>query len=691
VTNAYFYLIYSASSLVGISKIQNEANSIIDTSWDDLGATLQGTPTFPSGMFPSSPPGSPRNDWFTTTIVSGGGTANVVLAAAPITSVAGATVKFDDAPALAAAGAFGSPYIPYAGFPNQFVFWSYTTIGSGGFGALFQQGGIIQNWTFELPANMQWFGNVHPAGYSVLAFANGGGAPILCNSAIPCMWEPNPGTQKLRGFSLTTQNNGYGLVIDLSNGGQAEDLNFSPLGGTEGVTMPVLLRNAQFEEEWHNITINASQTGSATTPVFFCNRCATLRLNTINLSGRGIFFNGTDLMVDYGRKQGGTSPMIWRAALGNSSPVGGVATVDFTADDVVMQYELDTDPTPLVAVITPATSSVVLHTLWIKHGLPLPSIDSGGTALPVISGDGYPAVQALGAVSNQTNGSGTQGIVGWYGSDAALHPTYGGLNNYGRTSQQLFAENVNITGGNGITVAFNVPIPTATPTTSGCGGVFPPAGNYYYQLVIIGNDGVASQPSWPSGVVTTNGSQCVAVSWTDVAGHQGYKVYANGALLFSGGCNSTGTLIQANNCLDTKGTQTSGSLPSLNGTGEEFCYFGIGCGGRAFIFGSQVAGTYGKNTMSGPSGGFTGQRSTTLPDGNSATTLTTSFTTTAAASDNVSLQGVTASSHCGLTATNANAATDSTGTFVSAVSANQVTVTHPANSGRTWNVFCTPN
>jgi hypothetical protein len=67
------------------------------------------------------------------------------------------------------------------------------------------------------------------------------------------------------------------------------------------------------------------------------------------------------------------------------------------------------------------------------------------------------------------------------------------------------------------------------------------------------------------------------------------------------------------------------------------------------------------------------------------------LTTTAAASDNVAITGVTASSKCTLSPTNATAATDSTSTYISAKTTDQITVTHPANASRTWDILCTNN
>jgi hypothetical protein len=68
-----------------------------------------------------------------------------------------------------------------------------------------------------------------------------------------------------------------------------------------------------------------------------------------------------------------------------------------------------------------------------------------------------------------------------------------------------------------------------------------------------------------------------------------------------------------------------------------------------------------------------------------------SFTTTAATNDNVSLIGMTSSGHCELTPTNSAAAAGISSVYVSAKATNQITVTHTAISGWTFDVLCTPN
>jgi hypothetical protein len=71
--------------------------------------------------------------------------------------------------------------------------------------------------------------------------------------------------------------------------------------------------------------------------------------------------------------------------------------------------------------------------------------------------------------------------------------------------------------------------------------------------------------------------------------------------------------------------------------------------------------------------------------------IVAAFTSLAAPSSNLSMPGVTSSSHCLLTPTNASAAANNTATFVSAKIADQITIIHNPVAGMTYDVLCTPN
>ena len=68
-----------------------------------------------------------------------------------------------------------------------------------------------------------------------------------------------------------------------------------------------------------------------------------------------------------------------------------------------------------------------------------------------------------------------------------------------------------------------------------------------------------------------------------------------------------------------------------------------------------------------------------------------SLTTTASTSDNVTVTGATASSHCWISPTNASAATNIATTYISTKAANTITITHTATASMTYDIGCTAN
>ena len=89
-------------------------------------------------------------------------------------------------------------------------------------------------------------------------------------------------------------------------------------------------------------------------------------------------------------------------------------------------------------------------------------------------------------------------------------------------------------------------------------------------------------------------------------------------------------------------------------------------------------------------GTATSSRQATLPDGASGTVLVGTITLTAATSDSLTMQGVTTSSHCTFSPSNATATTATILAYYS-VTTNTFTLTHAATvgNGATYGVMCT--
>jgi hypothetical protein len=71
--------------------------------------------------------------------------------------------------------------------------------------------------------------------------------------------------------------------------------------------------------------------------------------------------------------------------------------------------------------------------------------------------------------------------------------------------------------------------------------------------------------------------------------------------------------------------------------------------------------------------------------------LPASFTSTAAAFDDVTVRGMTPAGHCSVTATNAAAASNIATVYVSRKIDNAVRVAHASIAGLTYDLICTPN
>jgi hypothetical protein len=87
---------------------------------------------------------------------------------------------------------------------------------------------------------------------------------------------------------------------------------------------------------------------------------------------------------------------------------------------------------------------------------------------------------------------------------------------------------------------------------------------------------------------------------------------------------------------------------------------------------------------------LTASRTVQHPNGISATVMVASLVTTAATTDAVAVQGMTASGHCSLTATNAAAAAATTPS-VTTKGANTITVTHAVTANMNYDIMCTSN
>jgi hypothetical protein len=182
VTGAWEYYIYggpgiSTFNLIGQTK--PSANAWVDAEFDDYGAIYMSGQTF-SLYVPSTAPSSATQDPLTTTIVSGAGTKDIVVANRASQTASGQTAQFDDGPAiLAAANAAHTAgvtlYIP-SGRGNFYPVNSFLVLPTGL--NIKQSGALSLYETIELQSNTNWFGDWSNHGEPQFGFVGTAGVYI---------------------------------------------------------------------------------------------------------------------------------------------------------------------------------------------------------------------------------------------------------------------------------------------------------------------------------------------------------------------------------------------------------------------------------------------------------------------------------------------------------------------------------
>jgi hypothetical protein len=160
--------------------------------------------------------------------------------------------------------------------------------------------------------------------------------------------------------------------------------------------------------------------------------------------------------------------------------------------------------------------------------------------------------------------------------------------------------------------------------------------------------------------------------------------------------------LAAASTLHNVAASTSAKWLDLGNTGNSGFYFGIeSSAGGGFFTGSSAYDSvlysaannlFIKTPLLRTSGGVQiGASGSTISDSRQLAQFTATLGTTAATSDNVAITGVTSSSKCSLTPTNALAATNIATTYISSKTTNQITVSHSVNASMNFDILCSVN
>jgi len=645
--------------VIGVSKPNNPSGSAFTDGtlyWEDYGATMRGGFTALSpNVSDAICTGSGTPNTLTTTVTSVSGTT-LTLAANATNSVTNGSVRFDDAAQIKAAltstrGRLNFLYPTLSG--GSYVVNSILDLHAVGFVA-FSGAGLSLFDTLVL-SEINWNGIIYPGGTSADQFQFESLPGIACN-AVPCLYNVNGGSGRIQNLRLgLSSNNSIGILSDGGGGSPGvtfERLNFA-MGSHPYMSEGLELRGASDSSSsgacnlMREVLFLGSQfpVGQTATPIYYGNRggCATVESSFLSGAGAMIRYDtpGGSITQEWGYRQSGYMPVVTVTAIKESGGIIG-------AKLEIKNFVQDTDALCLVSDL-PSQARLSIGVI-IKTG----SLPSAGQNQ--VCGDPLTMLHVDASPSSQT------------GQNTNIN---------GLVSEGAEILESGATPGTGIGMQMQRP---AAPTASVASGGSLALGSYTYEIVAYDTNGNTTTPSLLSKACTTNrGNQTCNLKWSLVPGQVATTICRNNACAVIGaGFKMTGVTFSDNGRFFPSGSPPATNQAIASGdTGRGLTTHQIELVGDGF-----------RGTLS-PS--FTADRTMTAPDGDSNLMVVGTLTTTSNTSDNLTLQGVTSSSHCAFSAANVSAAKNITLSYISSVSSNSVTLAHAATAGMIYNFICSKN
>jgi hypothetical protein len=553
VTGAFVYYIYGRTggslTLLGVSLPDN--NQHFDDTWDDFGSPMMDGFTAPYYV-PTTPPGAATSNHLVTTISSGAGTTSLTLALAAGTSVAGATILFDNAPTIKAAiTSSGMPtFIP----SGSFVTNSYLAVP--GAVSMMMSGSLVLNDTIEVAGGVKWYGERVPIGASPGSFAWAAYPTIFTNRSVLGVYLPNPNGNTFTGLTFQADfNNDLLLLLDAGTQFTMDKVNFLSNGSADYMTTGFRGRtdnnnNSLFFNIIRDITMSAGQNGTASaTPMFSATYLASTEISNISASGRAFHFgNALGITMVGSHYQGGGTPFIM---------VGGfTSNAGISAGITLQDIGLDTTPQSLLCNLN---GNTLLPTndgyIFINSGTPsagMPNISGSvmGNILQISSGIGQNTSTSL------MSGAGVSSL-----GTSTMRTA--GTSSVGYSMQQPAA----------VTVQLGL--------SGSCSSNCVAAGSVTYQIAAIDILGLES-PQSPIITVNPDGTQTVTVSWVPIQGQVSTRFFRNGVSNTGDGAgiaNVTSFIDGTNQC-NVCGAFYSNSEnhSKIGGTSSSVSSFGIASG-----------------------------------------------------------------------------------------------------------------
>jgi hypothetical protein len=543
VKGAWEYYIYgerpgdSSYSLMGQTKPSSDG--WVEAKWDDFGVTFMANQTFPLYV-PASPPVAPTNNPLTTTIVSGAGTVNIVVADAASQSLGSTTALFDDAPAILAAAnaqvaSGGILFIPPSG-ANYYVVNSALTLPVN---VNIKQGGtLLIEETIKWQSQTNWDGYWNQTGTPQFGFM--GGATNVIERANPGIYLHGSDTYNsyITWFSPTL--NGDTLwVVDDSVTSDWDYVNFMSgnAANSDTLGMDIIFRSTStggnsyhFRKSLFNGGPDQVADKSWTPLIYFpINQNGT---NGGNLGNQNYltsflecFWNRRGIEHDAaggstgawtiwsGYRQGGITPLLM---LGQSVGQGG-GSLSFQN---VLQ---DTEGAGTVAFLSRGGAFQV--------GMDFVNVQNNSSQFngipPPITGTAYRSsgIRTFNFATGQLPNLITENTSG---TCATTYPYSTSGAGCSQAPTKRFNESVAFPANHSLYWDLSAPtgVTVGVPTS---GGTLTARTNFSWAVAAVGPDGGETVPSvTPASATTTSVNRTVLVSWKPVLGASSYHVYRCG-------------------------------------------------------------------------------------------------------------------------------------------------------------------
>jgi hypothetical protein len=534
--NVLRYWIYRQDGGAGAYNLVGVAQGI-DPFFDDYNFGLGGQQP---AYVPTTAPAAAQNQSLDTTIVSGAGTVNIVVANSATATASGVVVQHDNvkafqaayAAALAVQGA--NILIPLPTATNSFFSFSYPlSIGSQSPAMLVvQQMGAMLMFQPLIPWNQaEWIG----------ISANNGGSPSFNQNSyasIQGFSYPNMlanGVSGVKFDRVSFSSNQPQQISALVDGTPAQ----LPAGGTVTIifdhcyfssggagSVPLFLRGGGF----FDYVLNSTATSGGGSADFFDRPSISVQtngaivnsqspgisyFNNLTLIGGGILFSSDDIYPASGTL-GGTVKISNILHESTTQPTLNFRNINSNSGGYYIDNIAPADSTDnawIIDMSAPTLSTNLLSGVFVDH------VSSASGELVIATGQGVNQLRLAGNNANDLNNA--QAISG--GLTAA---------NFDNGNGQSVIGNLMFETGGGYKAVNNSPFfvqganPIPGTVTVAAGGSVPVGSFDYFIAPVDWNNGIGTVIGFSQSAVTTPGNQTVNLTWTaPTQAPQGYHVY----------------------------------------------------------------------------------------------------------------------------------------------------------------------